>query len=58
MIQYFNKTQIMEGKITKRNKISQKDTVIQIRLNNATSNLLSNIDIALRHLQPNRKVVK
>ena len=48
----------MKGKITKRNKISQKDTVIQIKLNNATSNLLSNIDIALRHLQPNRKVVK
>ena len=49
---------MLEGIITKRNKISQKDTVIQIRLNNATSNLLSNIDIALRQLQPNRKVVK
>lgn len=48
----------MEGKITKRNKISQKDTVIQIRLNNATENLLSNIDIALKQLQPNKKVVK
>jgi hypothetical protein len=48
----------MEGKITKRNKISQKDIVIQIRLNNATENLLSNIDIALKQLQPNKKVVK
>jgi hypothetical protein len=48
----------MKGKITKRNKISQKDRVIHIRLNNATENLLSNIDIALRHLQPNREVVK
>ena len=48
----------MKGKITKRNKINQKDTVIQVKLNNATSNLLSNIDIALRHLQPNRKVIK
>ena len=48
----------MKGKITKRNKISQKDIVIQIRLNNATENLLSNIDIALKQLQPNKKVVK
>jgi hypothetical protein len=62
MIQYFNKTQIMEGKITKHNTEKEINNLIrtsqQLNLNNVTTNLIINIDIALRHLQPNKKVVK
>ena len=62
MIQYFNKTKIMEGKITKHNTEKEINNLIrtsqQLNLNNVTTNLLINIDIALKHLQPNREVVK
>ena len=62
MIQYFNKTQIMEGKITKHNTEKEINNLIrtsqQLNLNNVTTNLLINIDIALEHLKPNKKITK
>tara|TARA_Y100000389_G_C17143825_1_gene356274 strand:- start:51 stop:239 length:189 start_codon:yes stop_codon:yes gene_type:complete len=62
MIQYFNKTQIMEGKITKHNTEKEINNLIrtsqQLNLNNVTTNLIINIDIALEHLKPNKKITK
>tara|TARA_R110001592_G_scaffold118031_1_gene320309 strand:- start:3138 stop:3326 length:189 start_codon:yes stop_codon:yes gene_type:complete len=62
MIQYFNKTKIMEGKITKQNTEKEINNLIrtsqQLNLNNVTTNLLINIDIALEHLKPNKKITK
>jgi hypothetical protein len=62
MIQYFNKTKIMEGKITKHNTEKEINNLIrtsqQLNLNNVTTNLIINIDIALEYLKPNKKITK
>jgi len=52
----------MEGKITKHNTEKEINNLIrtsqQLNLNNVTTNLLINIDIALEHIKPNKKITK
>lgn len=52
----------MEGKITKHNTEKEINNLIrtsqQLNLNNVTTNLIINIDIALEYLKPNKKITK